>query len=99
MPCISVDGVGLIDVRDGRTCEMNPCEVGISAFGDVPMVDQACCKRGLQSSGSSGQLAWPSCGDKSSSFRLPNPDPISDQECGEGYIYNPAKANRCCRVA
>ena len=37
---------------------------------------------------------WPTCGDKSSSNQAPNPDPVSDQECGEGYVYNPGAATR-----
>ena len=77
-----------------RVCVYNPCEVGIEKFGDVPMADQACCRRGIDPS-SELMSVWPTCGDKQGGLRLPNPDPVTSEECGENYVYNPATATRC----
>ena len=38
--------------------------------------------------------SWPTCGDKMGGLVLPNPDPVSNQECGDGYSYNPAQSHR-----
>ena len=35
------------------------------------------------------------CGDKSGSAIGPNPDSVTDDECGLGYVYNPQNAHRC----
>ena len=58
----------------------------IPVFGDAPLGDAAtCCKRGNPN---------PTCGDKDGYGNGSDPDPVTDEECGNGWHYNPANADR-----
>ena len=70
-----------------RVCVKNPCDVGTTMYGDAPLADQACCM--------SAATAHPAtCGDKHGGIQPTNVFPVTDQDCGEGYVYNPAQAHR-----
>ena len=67
-------------------CSKNPCEIETPKFGDRPPADRATCC----SPGASGAT----CSDKNGLGRYPDPNPVTDEDCGEGFIADPTMAQR-----
>ena len=69
-----------------RICSNQPCEVKSPEFGDEPPADKATCC----SAGSSGAT----CSDKNGVGIYPDPNPVTDEDCGDGFVMDPLMANR-----
>jgi len=84
----SNSGSGVFELTDinlgAQTCRMN--QLGSSAV--TSNNDGMNC---LLST-----LPYPSCGDKNGPVVSPNPNPVTDQDCGPGYIFNSASFGQSC---
>ena len=76
----------LSDDSAHRECSKRPCDTEYPEYGDEPPADRSLCC----SPGSSGAT----CGDKNGLGASPNPNPVTDDDCGDGWVANPAMSGR-----
>ena len=68
-------------------CSKSVCEVQYPELGDAPPADKAtCCSPGTTAA---------MCGDKNGPGVAPDPNPVRDEDCGDGFVADPTMENRC----